>query len=134
MTNRPNTIRGVARRRRAFTCCAAVPLLLCLASVPAAAADDAPTPVPERPAATLHGHGGRGVAFSGDGARLVTHDGRAARVWDVATGRPVGPPAEHDLNVVAAALNADGTRLLTAWGSSAHLHDVATGAVLHKWW
>src|SRR5205814_1517244 len=53
-------------------------------------------------------------AFSPDGKMIVTggHDG-TARLWDAATGQPIGVPLRHhdDVNVVA--FSPDGRRVLT---------------------
>jgi WD40 repeat protein/tRNA A-37 threonylcarbamoyl transferase component Bud32 len=66
------------------------------------------------------------AGFSQDGKRIVTAlFGGQAYVWDLATGKPVGPPVPW---AVAVALNSDGTTLL-AGGSdgTARLWDVGTG-------
>jgi WD40 repeat protein len=54
------------------------------------------------------------AAFSPD-ARLAatsSQDG-TARVWDVATGRPAGPPLHHDGPVAWAQFSSDGNKLMT---------------------
>ncbi len=59
------------------------------------------------------------VAFSADGARLATAgDDTTARVWDAATGKPLGEPLPHRYPVleVAFAPRADGA-LMTLCGS-----------------
>jgi WD40 repeat protein len=54
------------------------------------------------------------AAFSPDGRQVVTSskDG-TARVWDVATGKPAGPPLEHGGMVAWAEFSSDGSKLLT---------------------
>ncbi len=55
------------------------------------------------------------MAFSPDGKTVVTgsraEDG--ARLWDAATGMPIGPPLRHPIGVIAAAISPDGKSLLT---------------------
>jgi WD40 repeat protein len=68
------------------------------------------------------------VAFSPDGTTVITgSEDDAARRWDTATGRPVGPPLIHQGTVWAVAFSPSGTTVMT--GSSdqtARLWDVAT--------
>jgi WD40 repeat protein/tetratricopeptide (TPR) repeat protein len=76
------------------------------------------------------------IAFSPDGRRIVTaaQDG-TARVWDAATGEPIGPALKHDDPVNHAAFSPDGRRIATATGDRTGRHgkgearvwDVATG-------
>lgn len=61
-----------------------------------------------------HGDAVNSVAFSPDGRLVLTASGdRTARLWDTATGKPVGPPMEHRDLVVAAAFSPDGKLILT---------------------
>jgi hypothetical protein len=54
------------------------------------------------------------AAFSPDGTRVVTASNfKGARIWEVATGRPIGQPLEHP-GITSAAFSRDGTRLVTA--------------------
>ena len=65
----------------------------------------------------LHGHefGLDAVAFSPDGARIVTGSyDKTARVWDASTGRELAVLRGHDDDVRAAEFSPDGTRILTA--------------------
>ena len=72
------------------------------------------------------------VAFSPDGTKLATaSEDNSARLWDVATGQPLGPPMEHDNEVKAVAFSPDGTKVVTAsWDKTARLWDAATGRPL----
>ena len=56
------------------------------------------------------------AAFSPDGKRIVTASSdKTARVWDAATGQPIGEPLKgHDDAVSSAAFSPDGTRIVTA--------------------
>jgi WD40 repeat protein len=72
------------------------------------------------------------VAFSPDGQSVVTGcaDG-TARLWEAATGRPLGEPLRHQGPVRAVAFSPDGQTVLT--GSDDHhgrLWDVATGRLV----
>jgi WD40 repeat protein len=57
------------------------------------------------------------LAFSRDGARLASgSDDGTARLWDAATGQPLGGPLSHPgkLKVLSVAFRPDGERLVTA--------------------
>jgi WD40 repeat protein len=68
------------------------------------------------------------ASFSPVGARLVTVSGNAARVWDAATGAPIGRSLEHDDTVTSAAFSPDGALVVTASSdNTARVWDAATG-------
>jgi WD40 repeat protein len=88
------------------------------------------------------------VAFAPGGERLATatlstslnplnvlRGGRGeVRLWDRATGKPVGKPLPHPATVLAMALGPDGRRVLTGCGDgTARLWDVEAARVLHEW-
>jgi WD40 repeat protein len=78
-------------------------------------------------AALTHDREVRGAVFSRDESRILTWSyDRTARLWDAATGAPVGP-ALPDAGTNAV-FSKDETRILTWGDSSARLWDAATGA------
>jgi WD40 repeat protein len=68
------------------------------------------------------------VAFGPDGRLVVTgSEDRTARLWDTATGEPVGEPLTHQGAVQATAFSPDGATVLTAGRDrKARLWDVAS--------
>jgi tetratricopeptide (TPR) repeat protein len=81
------------------------------------------------------------VAFSPDGKTVLTGSlDLAARLWDVMTGRPLGPPLEHQSWVRAVAFSPDGKTVLTGGDDrTARLWDATTGRPLgppltHQGW
>ncbi|WP_294537034.1 TIR domain-containing protein [uncultured Rhodoblastus sp.] len=117
--------------------------LLALEALPDAAAG---TPQPYVPEAELQldvtwrdlrerflvGHEERvwSAAFSPDGQHIVTaSDDKTARVWDAASGKPIGAPLKgHEDVVRSAAFSPDGKRIVTASSDqTARVWDAATG-------
>ncbi len=73
-----------------------------------------------------------GVEFSPNGRRLVTwgetNGSGETRIWDTATGAPIGSPLRHRSRVVSAAISPDGRLALTcSVHHTARLWDAATG-------
>ena len=53
--------------------------------------------------------------FSPDGQRVVTaSDDKTARLWDAASGKPIGEPMKHEGDVNSAQFSPDGQRVVTA--------------------
>jgi WD40 repeat protein/serine/threonine protein kinase len=62
------------------------------------------------------GFGHRALAFTADSRALATCLNRTARLWDTATGQPLGPSLHHEGTVNVVAFSPDGQTLVT--GSS----------------
>ncbi|NPT56733.1 WD40 repeat domain-containing protein [Paraburkholderia elongata] len=88
----------------------------------------------EEPHRVGYGHRGpvRSATFSPDGAYVLTaSDDGTARLWDAATGKPVGRPMQHGGPVNTAAFNADGRQVVTASSdATARIWHAATGRQL----
>ena len=68
------------------------------------------------------------AGFSPDGRLIVTGSrDRTARLWDAATGKPVGEPMRHEGPVLNASFSPDSRRVVTASYNVARLWDAATG-------
>jgi WD40 repeat protein len=68
------------------------------------------------------------IAFSPDGRRVVRAEGQTARIWDLETSRPIGPPLGHGGFVSHAAFSSDGRMLATAArDGTARVWDAETG-------
>ncbi|MBM3999521.1 MAG: hypothetical protein FJ297_08290 [Planctomycetes bacterium] len=73
------------------------------------------------------------IAFSRDGARLISGDGWRetggfVHVWDIESGRRAGPPIDTGSQVTAVAVSPDGNSILTGeYGPQARLWDARTG-------
>ena len=53
--------------------------------------------------------------FSPDGQRVVTaSEDKTARLWDAASGKPIGEPMKHEGAVCSAQFSPDGQRVVTA--------------------
>jgi WD40 repeat protein len=73
------------------------------------------------------------LVFSPDGTRLAsTSDDCTGRLWDAATGRPIGAPLRHGKSrLLSAAFSPDGARLVTAAGNGTVCQwDARTGAAV----
>jgi WD40 repeat protein/tetratricopeptide (TPR) repeat protein/serine/threonine protein kinase len=77
-----------------------------------------------------------GINFSPDGKTVVTADNQIARLWNAATGEPIGGPMPHwgfigyqgnQQGNQAPVFSKDGKTLLTASNRQAQLWNVATG-------
>ncbi|MEO8428698.1 MAG: protein kinase, partial [Verrucomicrobiota bacterium] len=73
----------------------------------------------------------RHLAFDSTGKRLVTSWNFSARVWDAATGQPVGRELVHGNTVNCAFFSPDGRLILTAsYDQTARLWDASTGELV----
>jgi WD40 repeat protein len=137
-----------ARQQRAVDGDAVTALLLALDALPDAASGNARPYVPEAEL-QLDGawrnlrerlildHNGfvYGAAFSPDGTRIVTaSEDRTARIWDAATGKPIGEPLKgHEGAVESAAFSPDGQRIVTASeDETVMIWDAASGKAIRE--
>jgi WD40 repeat protein len=70
------------------------------------------------------------ATFSPDSRRLVTtaREESVARIWDLATGKPVVVLKGHERNLTSAEFSHDGLRVVTAsFDNTARVWDVSTG-------
>jgi WD40 repeat protein/serine/threonine protein kinase len=71
------------------------------------------------------------VALSPDGKAALTGSGKTARLWETATGKPLGGPLPHQGTVYAARFSPDGRVVLTqSFDRTARLWEAATGKPL----
>jgi RNA polymerase sigma factor (sigma-70 family) len=83
----------------------------------------------ERWNVTAHPSGVRTLAFSPDGRVLASGSAESAvRLWDTATGKPLGPTtAGHQERVTSVAYSSDGGAILTgSWDRTIRVWDAAT--------
>jgi WD40 repeat protein len=83
----------------------------------------------------ISGHTGwvRSVSFSPDGTRIVSGSSDSTvRVWDAATGLPLGKPFRgHTESVWSVSFSPDGSRIVSgSWDSTVRVWDAATGLPL----
>jgi WD40 repeat protein/tetratricopeptide (TPR) repeat protein/tRNA A-37 threonylcarbamoyl transferase component Bud32 len=72
------------------------------------------------------------VAFSPDGKTILTGSGDGtARLWDAASGRPIGQPMRHERRITSVAFSPDGKTILTgSEDGTARLWGAASGRAI----
>jgi WD40 repeat protein/tetratricopeptide (TPR) repeat protein len=73
------------------------------------------------------------VAFHPDGSRLATAYGKAAQVWDAATGKSVTPLLEHDDAIKSLHFSHEGNQLFIDAGRKIYCRQAASGNLLHTY-
>ena len=62
---------------------------------------------------------------------MTASEDNTARLWDVATGKQIGEPLQHEDTVTSAVFSSDGTRIVTTSDdNTARLWDVSFGVAL----
>ena len=73
------------------------------------------------------------AAFSPDGKRVLTASDKTARLWDAATGMPIGNPMQHGDTILSVAFSPDGRQVVTASkDNTARVWDATTGTPISK--
>jgi WD40 repeat protein len=70
------------------------------------------------------------LALGPDGKTVLTGNDDTARLWDAATGQPLGPPLRHQGGWGVLAFRPDGRVVATGGGDTVRLWDAATGQPL----
>ncbi len=80
----------------------------------------------------LHPQGINTISASADGRSFVTWASDATvRLWDIETGRPLGPPIENDTNLASVTISPDGrTLVLTTTSGDVRFWDARVGLPL----
>lgn len=80
---------------------------------------------------TIQNNQAASVAISSDSARVLTSEGKTARLWDAASGELLRAFSGHTDKAVSVALSPDGCRILTgSWDKTARVWDTADGATV----
>jgi WD40 repeat protein len=81
---------------------------------------------------SIHAPAPQTMAISPDGTRLGTGGAdSSAQLWDLAGGKPIGPPLRHEKDVTAVAFSPDGRTLATgSFDATVRFWDAATGKSL----
>lgn len=72
------------------------------------------------------------VSFSPNGLLIVTAEHGLARVWDIATGKPLTTFDGHTHSVLSAVFSPDGKRVVTASADTVRIWDTVSGNELMK--
>ena len=116
--------------RRDWIILIGISLAVAAAGLPTASAEG----LVEQPVTTLagalRGSGGSYVAFSGDGAKILTYGGNTARVWSKESLKPVTEQIRHSAPIDDCDWIGTSDRFFTAGGHEVKLWDAFTGQAL----